>query len=165
MDLEGGEQVQLQILIITQQFQEIMQNIKVSLTIAREHKVLIKQHKHVSRQAQYNVRKCKETSNHKQRVKVRNNRNSGRLGCMSMFTSLEGSQSPLERWMLPRRHTNATKAHPILPLRQHHEGVSQPLVVDLGVVSKPSQTFPRVITKFDSSPNDSYRLGVSNLQE
>ena len=34
-----------------------------------------------------------------------------------------------------------TKAHPILPLRQHHEGVSQPLVVDLGVVSKPSQTF------------------------
>ena len=33
--------------------------------------------------------------------------------------------------MLPRRHTNATKAHPILPLRQHHEGVSQPLVVDL----------------------------------
>ena len=43
--------------------------------------------------------------------------------------------------MLPRRHTNATKAHPILPLRQHHEGVSQPLVVDLGVVSKPSQTF------------------------
>ena len=73
--------------------------------------------------------------------------------------------SPLERWMLPRRHTNATKAHPILPLRQHHGGVSQPLVVDLGVVSKPSQTFLRVITKFDSSPNDSYRLGVSNLQE
>ena len=34
--------------------------------------------------------------------------------------------------MLPRRHTNATKAHPILPLRQHHGGVSQPLVVDLG---------------------------------
>ena len=47
----------------------------------------------------------------------------------------------LERWMLPRKHTNATKAHPILSLRQHHEGVSQPLVVDLGVVSKPSQTF------------------------
>src|SRR3954463_11124663 len=39
--------------------------------------------------------------------------------------------SPLERWMLPRRHTNATKAHPILPLRQHHQGISQPLVVDL----------------------------------
>ena len=58
-----------------------------------------------------------------------------------MFTSLEGSQSPLERWMLPRRHTNATKAHPILPLRQHHEGVSQPLVVDLEAASKPSQTF------------------------
>ena len=58
-----------------------------------------------------------------------------------------------------------TKAHPILPLRQHHGGVSQPLVVDLGVVSKPSQTFPRVITKFDSSPKDSYPLGVSNLQE
>ena len=58
-----------------------------------------------------------------------------------------------------------TKAHPILPLRQHHEGVSQPLVVYLGVVSKPSQTFPRVITKVDSSPKDSYRLGVSNLQE
>ena len=49
--------------------------------------------------------------------------------------------SLLERWMLPWRHTNTTKAHPILPLRQHHEGVSQPLVVDLGVVSKPSQTF------------------------
>ena len=64
-----------------------------------------------------------------------------------------------------RRHTNATKAHPILPLRQHHEGVSQPLVVDLGVVSKPSQTFPGVITRVDSSPKDSYRLGVSNLQE
>ena len=71
----------------------------------------------------------------------------------------------LERWVLPRRHTNATKAHPILSLRQHHDGVSQPLVVDLGVVSKPSQTFPGVITKVDSSPKDSYRLGVSNLQE
>ena len=43
--------------------------------------------------------------------------------------------SPLERWMLPRRHTNATKSHPILPLRQHHVGVSQPLVVDLGVTN------------------------------
>ena len=64
-----------------------------------------------------------------------------------------------------------TKAHqrhegsPYSPLRQHHGGVSQPLVVDLGVVSKPSQTYPGVITKVDSSPKDSYRLGVSNLQE
>ena len=82
-----------------------------------------------------------------------------------MFTSLEEATSPLERWMLPRSHTNAMKAHPILPLRQHHEGVSQPLVVDLGVVSKPSQTFPGVITRDDSSPKDSYHLGVSNLQE
>ena len=71
----------------------------------------------------------------------------------------------LDRWMLPRRHTNATKAHPILSLRQHHEGVSQPLMVDLGVVSRPTQTFPGVITMVDSSPKDSYCLGVSNLQE
>ena len=71
----------------------------------------------------------------------------------------------LERWMLPQRHTNAMKAHPIISLRQHQKGVSQPLVVDLGVVSKPSQTFPGVITDVDSSPKDSYRLGVSNLQD
>ena len=58
-----------------------------------------------------------------------------------MFTSLERSQSPLEGWVLPRRHTNTTKAHPILPLRYHHEGDSQPLVVDLEAASKPSQTF------------------------
>ena len=64
-----------------------------------------------------------------------------------------------------------TKAHqrhegsPDSPFETTPRGVSQPLVVDLGVVSKPSQTFLRVITKFDSSPNDSYRLGVSNLQE
>ena len=71
----------------------------------------------------------------------------------------------LERWMLPRRHTNAMKVHSILSLRQHHEGISQPLVVDLGVVSKPSQTFLGVITKVDSSPKDHYHLGVTNLQE
>ena len=58
-----------------------------------------------------------------------------------------------------------TKAHPILSLRQHHEGVCQPLVIDLGVVSKPSQTFLGVITMIDSSSKDSCRLGVSNLQE
>ena len=64
-----------------------------------------------------------------------------------------------------------TKAH------QRHEGSPyspfettprrrfSPLVVDLGVVSKPSQTFPGVITKVDSSLKDSYHLGVSNLQE
>jgi len=34
-----------------------------------------------------------------------------------------------------------TKTHPILPLRYHHEGDSQPLVVDLEAASKPSQTF------------------------
>ena len=34
MDLERGEQVQLQILIITKQFQAIMRKMKVSLTIA-----------------------------------------------------------------------------------------------------------------------------------
>ena len=78
---------------------------------------------------------------------------------MPMFTSLEGS------YVTVREVDVTTKAHPILPLRQHHEAVSQPLVVDLGVVSKPSQTFPGVITKVDSSPKDSYRLGVSNLQE
>ena len=69
------------------------------------------------------------------------------------------------RWRLVGGVNVTTKAHPILPLRQHHEGVSQPLVVDLEVVSKPSQTFRGVITKNDSSPNDSYGLGVSNLQE
>ena len=64
-----------------------------------------------------------------------------------------------------------TKAHqrhegsPYSPFETTPRRRSQPLVVDLGVVSKPSQTFPRVITKFDSSPEDSYRLGVSNLQE
>ena len=57
-----------------------------------------------------------------------------------------------------------TKAHPILPLRQHHEGVSQPLVVDLEAASKPSQTFGGK-SQLDSSPEHSYRLGVSNLQE
>ena len=34
MDLEEGEQVQLQILIVTQQFQALMRNMRVSLTIA-----------------------------------------------------------------------------------------------------------------------------------
>ena len=82
-----------------------------------------------------------------------------------MFTSLEGS------YVTVREVDVTTKAHqrhegsPYSPLRQHHEGVSQPLVVDLGVVSKPSQTFLGVITMVDSSLKDSYHLGVSNLQE
>ena len=64
-----------------------------------------------------------------------------------------------------------TKAHqrhegsPYSPFETTPQRLSQSLVVDLGVVSKPSQTFPGVITKVDSSPKDSYRLGVSNLQE
>ena len=124
-----------------------------------------KWHKYMSKQAQYDKRKCK--------IQVTTSRELG-LGITTTLRDEDvcrcslpwrEATSPLERWMLPRRHTNATKAHPILPLRQHHEGVSQPLVVDLGVVSKPSQTFPRVITKVDSSPDDSYRLGVSDLQE
>ena len=79
-----------------------------------------------------------------------------------MFTSLEGSYVTVREVDVTMK---AHQHHEGSPYSQHHEGVSQPLVVDLGVVSKPSQTFPGVITMIDSSPKDSYRLGVSNLQE
>ena len=72
--------------------------------------------------------------------------------------------SPLERWMLPRRHTDATKAHPILPLTTPQMRFSTTSGKPWGGLQTLTN-FPGVITKNDSSPNDSYRLGVSNLQE
>ena len=47
-----------------------------------------------------------------------------------MFTFLEESYSPLEGDVTAKAH-HSMKAHPILPLVYHHEGDSQPLVVDL----------------------------------
>ena len=68
-----------------------------------------------------------------------------------MFTSLEGSYSPLEGWMLPRRHTNATKAHPIFPLIYHHGGDSQTLAVDLKGGNQTIINAKAVIIMVDSS--------------
>ena len=57
-----------------------------------------------------------------------------------MFTSLEGSYSPFGGGVY-HEGTPRHEGSPILPLRYHHESDSQPLVVDLQTVSKPSQTF------------------------
>ena len=84
---------------------------------------------------------------------------------MPMFTSLEGS------YVTVREVDVTTKAH------QRHEGSpyspfeTTPRRRFSTTSGRPwggLQTltnFPGVITKNDSSPNDSYRLGVSNLQE
>ena len=50
----------------------------------------------------------------------------------------------------------ATKAHPILPLRYHHEGDSQPLAIDLKGGHQTHTNAMGVITKVDSSPKNSY---------
>ena len=93
---------------------------------------------------------------------VRNNRNSGRRGCMPMFTSLEGS------YVTVREVDVTTKAH------QCHEGSpfeTTPRRRFSTTSGRPwggLQTltnFSRVITMINSSLKNSYRLGVSNLQE
>src|ERR1041385_2038074 len=67
-------------------------------------------------------------------------------------------------WLLPRRHTNATKAHPIpleISTRRRFPTTS-------GRPSDGLQTFtnfPGGKSQVDSSLEHSYRLGVSNLQE
>ena len=51
---------------------------------------------------------------------------------------------------------HTTKAHPIIPLRYHHEGDSQPLAVDLKGGHQTLTNAMGVITMFDSSPKNSY---------
>ena len=142
-----------------------MRNVKVSLTIASEVLSTKQVTQVVTRQIQSDEVSAKRQVTTSRELGLGITATPGDEDVCRCSLPWREATSLLERWMLPRRHTNATKAHPILPLRQHHEGASQPLVVDLGVVSKPSQTFPGVITTVDSSPKDSYRLGVSNLQE
>ena len=84
---------------------------------------------------------------------------------MPMFTSLEGS------YVTVREVDVTTKAHqrhegsPYSPFettpRRHFSTTSGRPWGGLQTLAN----FPGVITKNDSSLNDSYRLGVSNLQE
>ena len=80
-----------------------------------------------------------------------------------MFTSLEGSYSPFGESGCYHEGTPTPRRLTLFPLKYHHEGDSQPLVVDLEVASKPSQTFRGGKSQVDSSPEHSYRLEVSNL--
>ena len=76
--------------------------------------------------------------------------------CIPMFTSLEGSYSSLEGWMLPRRHTTPWRLTLFSPLRYYHEDDSQPLAVDLKGGHQTLINSMRVITMVDSSLKNSY---------
>ena len=119
----------------------------------------------MSKQAQYDKHKCKRQVTTSRELGLGITTTLGDEDVCRCSLPWREATSPFREVDVTMKAHQRTKAHPILSLRYHHEGDSQPLVVDLGVVSKPSQTFPGVITKVDSSPKDSYRLGVSNLQE
>ena len=72
-----------------------------------------------------------------------------------MFTSLEGSYSPFGGGVY-HEGTPRHEGSPILPLRYHHEGDSQPLAVDLKGGHQTLTNSTGVITMVDSSPKNCY---------
>ena len=132
-----------------------MQNMKVSLTIAVV-MLRAKQDKQVTQVSKHNMIQVSA----KRQVTTSRELVSG-------ITTIPGDEdvcrcslpwreatSPLERWMLPRRHTNATKAHPILLEKSPRRRFSTTSGRPWGGLQTLTN-FPGVITMVDSSPNDS----------
>ena len=128
-----------------------MRNMKVSLTIASV-VLSAKQDKKVAqiyeKQAQYDKCKCKRqiTTSRELGLGITATPRDEDVCRCSLPWREATSPSPLERWMLPRRRFSTTSCRPW--------GGLQTLT-----------NFSGVITMVDSSPNDSYHLGVTNLQE
>ena len=79
-----------------------------------------------------------------------------RQRCIPMFTSLEGSYSPFGESGWNHEGTPTPRRLTLFPLRYHHEGDSQPLSVDLKGGHQTLTNSTGVITRFDSSPKNSY---------
>ena len=82
-----------------------------------------------------------------------------------MFTSLEGSYVTVREVDVTAKAHQRHEGSPYSPFETTPRRRFSTTSGRPWVVSKPSQTFSGVIIMVDSSPKDSYRLGVSNLQE
>ena len=82
-----------------------------------------------------------------------------------MFTSLEGSYITIREVDVTTKAHQCHEGSPYSPFettpQRHFSTTSGRPWGGLQTLTN----FPGVITMVDSSPNDSYRLGVSNLQE
>src|SRR3954468_13783379 len=73
-----------------------------------------------------------------------------------MFTSLEGSYSPFRESGLKHEGTPTPRRLTLFPLRYHHEGDSQPLLVYLKGGHQTLTNSTGVITMVNPSPKKSY---------